>query len=120
MWIGTRNGLNRLHQGRIRIYTTANGLRSNTIPAILNDRQGRLWIGTRNGLSRWDGNHFVTYTTAEGLANDFVLSLRDTPDGSLWIGTAGGGVSRVSAGIKHPQFCRLCRFAPPSAWVGTR
>jgi len=26
----------------------------------------------------------------------------------------------VSAGIKHPQFCRLCRFAPPSAWVGTR
>ncbi|MCX6630247.1 MAG: hypothetical protein NTW28_21725, partial [Candidatus Solibacter sp.] len=25
----------------------------------------------------------------------------------------------VSAGIRHPQFCRLCRFAPPSAWAGT-
>jgi hypothetical protein len=26
----------------------------------------------------------------------------------------------VSAGIKHPQFCRLCRSAPPSTWAGTR
>jgi beta-galactosidase len=26
----------------------------------------------------------------------------------------------VSAGIKHPQFCRFCRPAPPSAWAGTR
>jgi hypothetical protein len=27
---------------------------------------------------------------------------------------------RVSADIKHPQFCRFCRSAPPSAWAGTR
>src|SRR5664280_2443329 len=26
----------------------------------------------------------------------------------------------VSADIKHPQFCRFCRLAPPSAWAGTR
>ena len=26
----------------------------------------------------------------------------------------------VSVDIKHPQFCRLCRSAPPSAWAGTR
>jgi beta-galactosidase/beta-glucuronidase len=26
----------------------------------------------------------------------------------------------VSAGIKHPQYCRFCRSAPPSAWAGTR
>src|SRR5664280_892385 len=32
----------------------------------------------------------------------------------------GMGFLFVSAGIKHPQFCRLCRFAPPSAWAGTR
>lgn len=29
-------------------------------------------------------------------------------------------VTIVSAGIKHPQFCRFCRSAPPSVWVGTR
>jgi len=26
----------------------------------------------------------------------------------------------VSADIKRPQFCRFCRSAPPSTWVGTR
>jgi integrase len=26
----------------------------------------------------------------------------------------------VSAGIKHPHFCRFCRSAPPSAWAETR
>jgi len=26
----------------------------------------------------------------------------------------------VSADIKRPQFCRLCRSAPPSTWAGTR
>ncbi|MCL5742665.1 MAG: hypothetical protein M1541_01870 [Acidobacteria bacterium] len=26
----------------------------------------------------------------------------------------------VSADIKHPQFCRLCRSALPSTWAGTR
>jgi hypothetical protein len=31
------------------------------------------------------------------------------------------GLSKdVSAGIKHPQFCRFCRSAPPSTWAGTR
>jgi mannonate dehydratase len=30
-----------------------------------------------------------------------------------------GGL-HVSAGIKHPHFCRFCRSAPPSAWAETR
>src|ERR1019366_1812487 len=98
IWIGTRNGLNRLHNGAIKVYTTHDGLPSNTIPAILSDREGSLWIATRQGLCRWSGERFTTYTTAEGLPNNFVISLREAADGSLWIGTLGGGASRYNQG----------------------
>ena len=41
----------------------------------------------------------------------------------LWVESAStefASEALVSAGIKHPQYCRFCRSAPPSTWAGTR
>ena len=40
--------------------------------------------------------------------------------GSIGLQRSDGIRQGVSAGIKHPQSCRFCRPAPPSAWAGTR
>lgn len=41
--------------------TTDNGLNSNTITDIVQDRQGYLWIATWHGLNRYDGTEVVPY-----------------------------------------------------------
>ena len=54
LWIGTESGgLNLwLGNGKFQHFTTQNGLISNAVMAILEDKDGFLWISTFNGLSR--------------------------------------------------------------------
>jgi ligand-binding sensor domain-containing protein len=54
IWIGTElGGVNRLwpKTGKIKHYTTSNGLAGNTIRFILNDSENRIWVASANGLS---------------------------------------------------------------------
>jgi ligand-binding sensor domain-containing protein len=55
IYAGTGRGLDRLDPatGRVRHYTTADGLASGSFLAALRDRTGALWFGTHNGLSRF-------------------------------------------------------------------
>lgn len=80
----------------IRIYTTADGLASSVVLAIVPDSRGFLWFVTRNGLSRFDGSEFRTYTTDDGLPHPTVNHLLETSDGAYWIATNGGGVCRFN------------------------
>ena len=45
-----------------RNINTTNGLPSNTVYNILQDKQGFIWVGHDKGLSRYDGNEFIHYT----------------------------------------------------------
>ena len=38
-----------------RRFTAADGLSSNTVRAILQDKRGYVWFGTDEGLNRYDG-----------------------------------------------------------------
>ncbi len=44
-----------------RSYTVENGLPSNAVYGIVQDRTGFIWFGTTNGLCRFDGHEFHTY-----------------------------------------------------------
>jgi len=50
---------------QFRGYSDANGLYSNTISVLHQDRQGFLWIGTPKSLQRYDGNTFKRYNRSE-------------------------------------------------------
>ncbi len=75
-------------------YSVADGLASNMVEVILEDRSGNLWFGVGGGASRYDGVSWHTFTTADGLAGSWVTSILEDRSGSLWFGTAFGGVSR--------------------------
>ena len=52
LWVGTYGGgLVHIHQGRMRRYTTADGLSDDTVSCILTDRRGRFWMAGNAGLS---------------------------------------------------------------------
>ena len=83
-------------------FTTEDGLAGNTVPSMLEDREGNLWFGTTAGVTRYDpsasregtGDAFVTFTTQDGLAGNAVRSMLEDREGNLWFGTLTSGVSR--------------------------
>lgn len=54
-------GWGQTQQLRMRNFTTREGLASNVVNTIMQDRQGYLWMGTNMGLSRFDGYHFTNF-----------------------------------------------------------
>ena len=50
---------------RSRNYTTREGLVSNVVNTIIQDRQGYLWLGTNHGLTRFDGHRFANFYIEE-------------------------------------------------------
>ena len=79
---------------RFESLTTDDGLPTNQIYALCQDRKGFLWIGTSNGLVRYDGYDFKKYThdqaNKKSLSNNAVYKIFEDSFGFLWIGTAGG------------------------------
>lgn len=68
------------------------GLPSEAVTSILQDRSGYLWIGTTNGLARFDGIHFTTFNSINtpDLPDGQIESLYQDRSTALWIGTDQG------------------------------
>jgi ligand-binding sensor domain-containing protein/signal transduction histidine kinase len=101
LWVGTPDGLNRIHEGSITSFTSADGLPDDFIRSLLADTDGSLWIGTRRGLTHWTGRRagtqMETYTHANGLGSDLVGAMARDSNGDLWVATLAG-LSRLRNG----------------------
>lgn len=129
LWLGTQNGAHRLDGDDLISVTVDDGLRSNTVQAIQEDRADRVWLGTQAGLSLWeDGRVTATYTEADGLAHADVRALLEDRRGRLWIGTQkglsasrGDGFETVeAAGRSLGEVVCLLEDLGGSLWVGTQ
>jgi signal transduction histidine kinase len=121
LWIASAaGGLGRLdepgaEQPQFVTYTTAEGLNSNSINCIIEDRYGRIYVGTARGLDRLDPatGRVKPFTSADGLiSGDVLVSFRDHND-DLWFG-GKGGLSRLSPQPDPPQ------LPPPVLITGLR
>lgn len=74
--------------------TTYDGLPTNEVQKIFQDREGFIWMATRYGLCKYDGYQVTVYKSnlyAPGLlTNNNIYCLADDYDGNLWIGTQEG------------------------------
>lgn len=71
-------------------YNDRYGLSSNSVSAILQDREGYIWVATRDGLNRFDGFRFRRIDTGEGESCSWVSTLYEDSDGKIWIGAHNG------------------------------
>ncbi len=70
------------------------GLNSNNLFCLIEDKAGNLWLGTDGGVTKYDGKYFTYFTEKEGLSSNNIKSILEDKYGNLWFGTEGGGVSK--------------------------
>ena len=90
-------GLGCWRDGKFTTIRKADGLTSDLIRVIRQDRSGDLWIGTNDGLCRYQNGRFTVFTTRDGLAHNAVYSIYEDAQGALWFGTQRG-LSRYRGG----------------------
>jgi signal transduction histidine kinase/streptogramin lyase/ActR/RegA family two-component response regulator len=78
-----------------RQLSVLDGLPSNRINGIAEDRQGYLWIATRDGLARYDGVGFRIWRVGDGLRDNVVWSVHVDAQDRVWIGTDNAGLSML-------------------------
>lgn len=96
VWFGTDNsGVVRLHKNKFITYTAEQGLRSEQINTLYEDRGGNLWVGTKNGIHRWNGSRFFSFSREQGLPDADVRCIFEDFEGNLWLG-AGKNLTRFN------------------------
>jgi signal transduction histidine kinase/ligand-binding sensor domain-containing protein len=91
VWVGTSTrGLLHVHDGITDVFSQADGLSSDDVLAVVEDREGTIWVATAGGLDRFRESAVVQYSVNEGLSTDEVLSVLASHDGSVWLGTNDG------------------------------
>ena len=91
LWIGTgAQGLVRVHQGKVDVFTKAEGLSGDDILGLFEDREGNIWVATQDGLDRFRQLPVTTLDASQGLSNTNTTAVLADRDGSIWIATVGG------------------------------
>ena len=90
LWIGTLDqGLLHVNHGKTTEFSQIDGLSSDFVLALFEDREGNIWVGTTNGLDRFRASVVSTISASQGLSSP-AWSLVLARDGSIWIGTDDG------------------------------
>jgi signal transduction histidine kinase/ligand-binding sensor domain-containing protein len=91
LWMSTADsGLAHVHAGRLDVYARGEGLSSNSVGPLFEDREGNVWVGTLEGLDRFSPISVVRLSRQEGLASGVVASVVAAHDGSVWLSTREG------------------------------
>jgi ligand-binding sensor domain-containing protein len=97
LWASTGNGLGRFKNGKWRVYTTEEGLITNGLMTVYEDRESSLWLGTSLGLIRLRPRVIDSFGQRQGLGHDSVSCIYETSSGDMWVGHRNGA-SRFSGG----------------------
>jgi signal transduction histidine kinase/ligand-binding sensor domain-containing protein len=129
VWIGFHDrGLVQMGNGKPRVYTVRDGLPSNEIFSIREDRGGDLLMATREGISRMRDGHFRNQAIADPMNRHLVFDLLEDSAGKLWAATPGGlkdlqGHGSRNATPMGPMLNNavvvLCETRDGSLWAGS-
>jgi len=111
IWIGTRNGLNKIETENpdfihIRHITGENGLSSKNVNSFMEENDSLLWVGTTNGLNLYNKNNnaFKVFKKNErnnnALSTNYMLCLFKDSKGNKWVGTRGNGFFKINGSSK--------------------
>jgi signal transduction histidine kinase/ligand-binding sensor domain-containing protein len=128
LWVASLGkGLFRIRGSLVEHYGRAEGLSSDTVGALFEDREGIVWAATTNGVDSFRDPRIVTFSAVEGLGKDAVTGVLASHDGTIWIANSGsldrivnGSVSSIRAGNGLPghQVASMIEDHAGNMWVG--
>ncbi|NJO25020.1 MAG: hypothetical protein HC867_03330 [Bacteroidia bacterium] len=74
-------------------YNDKNGLPSNLVYFVYQDKKGFIWIATDEGVCRFDGSEFRHYNTPDGLGSNEVFRIAEDTSGKLFFYTSDNALS---------------------------
>ena len=85
----------------LKKYTIDDGLPSNEVYHIMQDKKGYIWVSTSKGAARFDGNRFEVFTVENGLPDNEVLKSVEDLSGRIWFISFTGPLTYYSDGYIH-------------------
>ena len=91
LWIGTNSsGLVHVYRGKTSTFTHRDGLSSDQVKGLFQDREGTIWVATSAGLDQFHELAVTSLSVDEGLSSASAHSVLAARDGSVWIGLSDG------------------------------
>jgi signal transduction histidine kinase/ligand-binding sensor domain-containing protein len=110
-------------------FARTNGLPSDWVISLCEDREKNLWCGTGAGLVVIRPSNLETISPPDNWKSRPVLSVLPAPDGALWVGTEGAGLYRLqngnwtnfaaAQGIRNSYVWALAADGAGKIWAGT-
>ena len=107
LWLGGRNGAAMI-DGQTRIfYTVHEGLSTNDVRVLHEDRRDDIWFGTYGGgLNRMHNGRIDSFITGNGPYNNRAWWIHEDADGIFWVATQNGLNRFVPPGVPDPAKAR--------------
>ena len=128
LWVASvGKGIFRIRGDVVEHYGRTEGLSSDTVTALFEDREGIVWAATTKGIDSFHDPRIVTFSALEGLGNDEVAGVLASRHGTIWIANSGsldhignGSVSSIRAGNGLPghQVASMIEDRAGNMWVG--
>jgi signal transduction histidine kinase/ligand-binding sensor domain-containing protein len=128
LWVGTvGKGIFRIRRNVVERYQRTEGLSSDSILSLFEDREGIIWAVTTNGIDSFRDPPVTTFSAQEGLGADAAAGVLASRDGTIWVANAGsldhikdGTVSSIRSGSGLPghQVSYLLEDREGNLWVG--
>jgi ligand-binding sensor domain-containing protein len=128
LWVGTlSNGVFRVHGKIVEHYARTEGLSSDYVRTLFEDREGIVWAATNTGIDKFHDPRITTFSAVEGLGKDLAVGVLASRDDTIWIANGesfdhivDGTVSsiRTGAGLPGHQVTSLLEDHAGDLWVG--
>lgn len=90
--VSAQDGPVPIHDYNLKQWTSRDGLSSQSVRTIAQDRMGYIWVGSFFGLNRFDGQKFEVFNAqnTRDLVSNAINKVYLDSTGYLWIGTKSG------------------------------
>lgn len=96
-----------------RHFTTEDGLPSNELHDVIQDRNGYIWIASELGVSRYDGYKFENFGISDGMPDQVIFDLQEDSKGRIWFHSFSGKLACFDNGriLKYRYNSLILKYA---------
>jgi ligand-binding sensor domain-containing protein len=130
VWIATEHGIVITDGISSKIISKEDGLSSNAVNCLANDKNGNIWVGTNgSGINVCNKRFFYRFSLNNGAVTEGVSCVGASNLNSIFVGSIGNGLYQFDSENIHPSninelkdvnITNIFRSSKGDFWVGTR